>query len=157
MLTYADVCWCMLTYVEVCSMNRIIKSEELGSEDWQTPRWSTTTRNKPGVCWHMWTYTGVFWRILTYADVCWRMVRVWLSIQTLTKCGEWFGDSLLDALMMIELINYKKSFASRISAGVTLTTPDRAGEHRSRAEECLLSNFGTWGPTWFLIDERMAE
>jgi hypothetical protein len=68
-----SVCWRMLTYADVCSIKRIIKSEELGSEGWQVPRWPPTPKLvSVDECWRMLAYTDVRWRMMTssHADAC---------------------------------------------------------------------------------------
>jgi hypothetical protein len=74
--TYADVCWRMLAYADVCK---------------QTGTRSLPSKQACYVCWRMLTYADVCWRMLTYwdalvaleagvlrmltyADVCWRML-----------------------------------------------------------------------------------
>jgi hypothetical protein len=47
LLTYADVCWPMLTYAYECSRD---------------------------LCWRMLAYADVCWRMLTNANECWRML-----------------------------------------------------------------------------------
>ncbi len=67
MLTYADVCWQMLS----------------------TAR---TWRAGVPVCWRMLTYgVPVCWRMLTYADVCWQMLstaRTWRATPCTAPCRD---------------------------------------------------------------------
>jgi hypothetical protein len=65
MLTYADVCWRMLTYDPIPpALETIAVSGTYADVCWRMLTYTD-------VCWHM---LDVCWRMLTYAEVCWRML-----------------------------------------------------------------------------------
>ncbi len=84
MLTYADVCWRMLTYAGFAYIiYRFSHSSRAGAFiGYADVCWCMLTYADvcwrmlmyAGACWHMLAYADVCWRMLTYTDVCWRML-----------------------------------------------------------------------------------
>jgi hypothetical protein len=66
-MTYADVCWRILTYAETADAAGRVHSSSNTSSRMLT---------YADVCWRMLTYADLCWFMLTYADVCWRMLRL---------------------------------------------------------------------------------
>jgi len=58
-LTYADVCWRMLAYADVCLLQVCSATTAVGS---------AACHRCAQVCWRMLTYADVCWRMLAYAD-----------------------------------------------------------------------------------------
>jgi hypothetical protein len=71
MLTYADVCWRMLTYDPIPpALETIAVSGTYADVCWRMLTYTDVCWHMLDVCWRMLTYAEVCWGLLTYADVC---------------------------------------------------------------------------------------
>ncbi len=80
MLTYADVCWRMLTYAYVCRTRSGDGGSSVGGhvpgKETLRPSHQLHFRHllhRLCICCRMLTYADVCWHMLTHADICWHM------------------------------------------------------------------------------------
>ncbi len=97
MLTYADVCWRMLTYADVCVCWHMLTYAGVC--------WRMRMLTYADVCWGLLKYAGVCWRMLAYADVCWRM-RIWQRLRLQCSSRSSYTTDTVPNLLLTQYLFY---------------------------------------------------